>query len=384
MAEDIITDLSKLSQLFVIARNTTFQFKGKAVDLIELGRKLKVKYVLEGSVRRVGDTVRINVQLIDAAAGGHLWAERYDGELSDVFALQDQMTKKIVSSLALALDATTKRVLSVKGTDNPAAYDTFLRGLRHLNVRLRGNIDSILKAREEFEKAVGLDPDFARAYAGLGLTYWNQYAYFDHSNDETKRRAIELAERSLSLQQNALALRLIARQYFFPDAYLITILGKRHDLAIAELRKAITLEPNNADALAELAYVLAFAGEAQEAIELAKRALQLNPNFPPWYHRPTGIAYFLNSDYAAALPQFRAWAANDSAQIDPKLWLAAAQALAGRTSEASATVDDINRLRRGFQLYATGASRFWSFAKEQDRLHFRDGLIKAGLPSGDE
>ena len=386
MAEDIITDLSKLKALFVIARNTTFQYKGKAIDVKKVGRTLGVRYVLEGSVRRAGSTVRINAQLIDTKSGGHLWAERYDGDMSDVFKLQDQVTEKIVSSLALVLDPSARQALAAKETDNIEAHDAFLRGLRHLNVRSFERAEFILKAREAFEKAVALDPNYARAYAGLGLTYWDQYAV-EVTRTDHKAKALEFAAKSLALRQNALALRLNARRYFTTDIYApASYMGDQHDLASAELRKAIALEPNGADALAELAYTLVFSGGAKKAAQLMQQAKRLNPNFPNWYHRPAGMAHYFNKDYAKAIPELKAWVASEPVLDRAKLWLAAAQAQAGDVDQARTMIEDMLRRRRasGQLLYATGVSRWWSFASEADRLHLRAGLIKAGLPPGGE
>jgi len=404
MVEDIITDLSKLQALFVIARNSTFQYKGKRVDIAKVGKELGVRYVLEGSVRRAGKQVRINAQLIDVTTGGHLWAERYDGDLRDVFELQDQMTRKIVSSLALVLDPPAKQALTAKDTDNPDAYDAFLRGMRHLNVHTVRHGDQIFDARKAFKQAVALDPNFARAYAGLGMSYWDEYALIDIQRGGLKDTAAELADKSLALQENALAYRLKARRYFAP--YITgtaSYMGNQHELAIAELKKALALEPNNADVMAELAYTMVFASLPTEALDLMRRAKRLNPNFPKWYFRPTGIAYFLVRDYAKAIPELTEWAESELSlgavtnlfTTGGPLWLASAYALAGKPDKARATLAKIkNSLNRktGQQfkgpklpkLYVSTVSRLYAFAREEDWLHLRDGLIKAGLKEAPE
>jgi len=387
MAEDIITDLSKLKALFVIARNTTFQYKGKKIDVVNVGKALKVRYVLEGSVRRAGNQVRINAQLIDSTTGGHLWAERYDGDMSDVFKLQDQMTQKIVSSLALVLDPAAKRSLTAKETDNPEAYDAFLRGMRHLNVRDFGLSEFVLKARLEFKRAVELDPNFARAYAGLGMSYWDQWAAFGMDKPWLKDKALEYANKSLALKDNALALRLNARQYFAP--YIVasaSYQGNRHDLAVAELRKAIALEPNNADVLAELASTLVFSGGAKEAAELMERAMRLNPSFPNWYHQPAGIAHYLNREYAKAVAELQTWVDRVKLPTVSLLWLSAALAQSGSVEQATASLDKIRGRYRleGRPLYLTSISYWHSFGHEEDWLHLREGLIKAGLREAPE
>ena len=383
MAEDIITDLSKLKALFVIARNTTFQYKGKKVDVIKVGKALGVKYVLEGSVRRAGSTVRINAQLIDTETGGHLWAERYDGDLSDIFKLQDRMTEKIVSSLALALDPKAKQALVAKETDKPEAYDAFLRGMRHLNVRTLFRSEFVLKAREKFEAAVALDPNYARAYAGLGMTYWDQWASYQVDKIWLKTKALEFAGKSLALKENALALRLNARQFFAPGTSAsASYQGNQHHLAVAELKKAIALEPNNADALAELAYTLVFAGGAKEAAELMQRAMRLNPRFPNWYHRPAGMAHYFNKHYAKAIPELNAWVGSEPLPTDSLIWLAAAHAQVGDVEQARTFLKQVlsRYLTVEGPLSLSSISYWYSFARETEWLHLRNGLIKAGLP----
>ena len=172
MTEDLITDLSKVSGLFVIARNSTFAYKGKPHDVRRVAEELGIRYVLEGSVRRAGDQVRINAQLIDATTGGHLWAERYDGSLSDVFGLQDRITRKIVTVLAVQLTSGEQAVAARKETENTEAYDTFLKGWAQY---LRQRPKSFRQAIALFEKAAELDPEYSRVYAALAATYWQAW-----------------------------------------------------------------------------------------------------------------------------------------------------------------------------------------------------------------
>jgi len=169
ISDDLITDLSKVSGLFVIARNSTFTYKGKPVKVKQVAEELGVRYVLEGSVRRAGDQLRINAQLIDATTGGHLWAERYDGQMDDVFALQDKITRKIVSALAVQLTAGDEKLGAGKETDSAEAYDAFLQGWAHY---WRVTPDDYVQAVSYFEKAVELDPNYSRAYAALAAIYW--------------------------------------------------------------------------------------------------------------------------------------------------------------------------------------------------------------------
>ena len=169
IAEDIITDLSKIAGLFVIARNTSFQYRDEAVDVAQVGQELGVQYILEGSVRRAEDRVRINAQLIDVATGGHVWAERYDGTLADVFSVQDQVTSRIIDALRVQLTPSERLAVDTHGTNNPAAYDAYLRGLRLLSKRRRLDTEANSEAQLEFEEAIRIDPDYALRLCRAGL-----------------------------------------------------------------------------------------------------------------------------------------------------------------------------------------------------------------------
>ena len=177
MTEDLITDLSKVAGLFVIARNSTFVYKGKATDIREVAKTLGVRYVLEGSVRRSGAEVRVNAQLIDATTGGHVWADRYDGDLKNIFAFQDKVTRNVVTALAVELTKDDRERVARRGTGNAQAYDVFLKGWQHY---LRQTPEDFRAAIVQFKKAAELDPKYGRAYAALAATYWEAYTrYWD-------------------------------------------------------------------------------------------------------------------------------------------------------------------------------------------------------------
>ena len=192
MTDDLITDLSKMAGLFVIARNSTFAYKGKAFDVRQISRDLGVRYVLEGSVRRAGEKVRINAQLIDASTGGHLWAERYDVILTDIFELQDMITQKILSALAVKLTPTEQNQISRKDTGSVEAYDAFLQGWAHY---IRHTPEDFAKAVHYFKTAIEYDPNYARAYAALASIYWESFYRFWHSSlDVSWREAQKTAK----------------------------------------------------------------------------------------------------------------------------------------------------------------------------------------------
>ena len=199
LTEDITTDLSRISSLFVISRNSAFTYKGKAVKLQDVGRELGVQYVLEGSVRRANDQVRITAQLVDAATDSHLWAERYDRPLKDIFALQDEIVQKIVTTLKLQLTLQEQGILVRRTTDNLVAYDYFLRGLESYN---RATQEANVQARQMFEKAIEVDPQYAEAYAALSWTHWRKWVWQWSQDSQTLEQASALAQKAVALNDS--------------------------------------------------------------------------------------------------------------------------------------------------------------------------------------
>jgi len=199
LTDDLITDLSRISSLFVIARNSTFTYKGKAVKVQEVSKELGVRYVLEGSVQRTDEQIRINAQLVDATTGHHLWAERYDRPLKDLFALQDEVVQKIVTTLKLQLALQERGILTHRTTNNLTAYDYFLRGAEY---RSRLTKEANTQARQMFEKAVALDPQYAEAYARMSATYYLEWHWRWSADPQTLERALVLAQKAIALDDS--------------------------------------------------------------------------------------------------------------------------------------------------------------------------------------
>jgi len=323
VTEDLITGLSKVSGLFVIARNSVFTYKGRAVKIERVGQELGVRYVLEGSVRKAGKRVRITAQLVDASTGGHLWAERYDRDLKDIFALQDEVTRKIVSALAVKLTEDEGNRIVRKGTDSLEAYDYTLRGMWYLSVITKEAND---RAREMFEKATALDPSYALACSLLGRTYLVEWTFGWSQKLQSLEQAYEFAQKSVSLDD-----LLPWGHGLLGEVYLWK---KRHDQAIAELEKATNLDPNNADMLTGLGDVLSWSGRPEEAIVLVKKAMRLNPIYPVWYLWGLGHAYFLAGRHEEAITTLKRVLNRNPNFLPAHVYLAASYVELGRWDDA--------------------------------------------------
>jgi TolB-like protein len=298
MAEDLITDLSQISGLFVISRNSAFTYKGKTVKVRQVAEDLGVRYVLEGSVRRVGDEVRINAQLIDATTGGHLWAERYDGTLADVFDLQDKVTERIVAALALELTPQEAQRVSGPGTNNVEAHDAYLLGLTFY---YRRTPKSYAKAKTHFERAIELDPNYSAAHTTLAKIYAHSSGW--GFVPITYSEALGIDADVIS----AKARKLLTKVRGQPSADVhvvrswLALKKHQHDRAIAEAEQALEFSPNDVDALEALAKARIYAGQPKAGFELAQSALRQNPTLPTRPFLLMGLAEFAlgNSDKAA-------------------------------------------------------------------------------------
>ena len=366
ITEDLITDISKISGLFVIARNSVFTYKGKPVKIKEVGRQLGVRYVLEGSVRRAGDRVRITAQLVDAKTGGHIWAERYDRELKDIFALQDEVTQKIVKALVVKLTGDEQKRLRHKGTDNLEAYDCILRGSDYF---FRTTKEANDQAQKLFERAVDLDPKYALAYTLLGFTHWMEWAFGWNQDPQLLEQAFKLSQKAISLNDSSSkAHSLLGKIYLWK---------KQYDQAIAELEKTIVLNPNDADGLASLGEILCFSGRPKEAIEILKKAIRLNPIPPVWYYHGLGHAYFLTGHYEEAIAVLKRVLIRNPFFFPSHIYLAASYIETGQDDKARVEVAEILKMAPNFSLDESGQRLPY---KNQTVLeHLGESLRKAGL-----
>jgi adenylate cyclase len=365
ITEDLTSDLSRLSGLFVIARNSAFTYKGKAVKVQEVSRELGVRYVLEGSVRKAGDQLRITAQLIDATTGYQVWSEQYDRSLQGLFALQDEIVQKIVTTLKLQLTLAEQGIFTRKGTDNLAAYDAYLRGLEHY---LRRTQEANAQARQMGEKAIELDPQYAEAYTLLGRTYLRDYLWGWDQTPQTLEQTLALARKAISLDASLpMAHRLLA---------YVSLWQKQHAQAITEAEQALALDPNDADGYETLGEILSFAGRPQDTLGLVEKGLRLNPRQPVSLLWLLGRAYLLTGRYDEAIVVYKRILTRNPNSFGAHLDLAVIYSELGRGEEARAEVAEVLRVSPGYSLASMQNRPFKDPAVAE---RFVESLRRAGL-----
>lgn len=359
LTEDLITDLSRISGLFVIARNSAFAYKGRAVDVRAIVEDLGVRYLLEGSARRAAERVRINAQLVDAVNGEHIWAERFDRSLDDIFAVQDEVTARIVEALLGQLSAPPPR----NRPRNIEAYD--------LCVRARKLMDDQPQAAQEahlmLTRAVLLDPEYAEAWRWLAMNHWMGWVHSGGPTEASRSIALELARKAVGIDPGDAGCRWVL-------AYLLAY-ERSFAEADAEFEQAIKLDPNEADAWAALSDIAVLAGRIGEGLEHITKAFRLNPYPASWYYLALGQAQYAAGDYEAAVETLRR---DETYRTSSRRFLAASLAQLGRLNEARAEAE----------LFLVGNPHFtirhWAatepFRDMATLEHFVDGFHKAGLP----
>jgi adenylate cyclase len=368
MTEDLITDLSKASGLFVIARNSSFAYKGRSVKVQEIGRDLGVRFVLEGSVRKAGNRVRITAQLIDAGSGGHLWAERFDRDLTDIFSTQDEVVEKIVGALAVTLTQGEEQRLRRRATGSVEAYESWLRARELLT---RGTRESVVQARAMYRRAIEIDGNFAAPHAGLALAAISDYVS-DWAPDPA--RALDEAERW--------ARRAVELNDQDPVSHMalgnVLLWRRDHEGALAECRRMIALDPNFAQGHTATGLALMYAGRAAEALWPIAMAMRLDPHYAPIVLHFLAQANFSLGKYETAAQQLVDRIARNPGTDASRMLLASCYGHLGRAQDARSTWAQLLEVNPDFSLMQR--ARVLPYKDAGDFQRIAEGLAKAGLP----
>ena len=365
ITEEIITALSKLDQLFVIARNSTFTYKGKPVKVKQVAEELGVRYVLEGSVRKTEDRVRVTAQLIDAISGHHLWAERYDRDLKDIFDLQDEITMKIVTALQIKLtDGEQARIWS-KTTEN---LDFYLKRMEGHAACREGTVEGHIKEAQISQELIDMEPESPIGYASLGHSYW-YLATAGKSPRENLTKAFKLTQKALSMDESFASAHAILGSIY--------TMMRKHEKAIAAGKRAIELDPNGAMVHGFLGTILSFAGRQDEAIGYINKAIRLNPFPEYWYFGALSRCYLLKGQYEDALKAAKKALLRNPDASGNHSRLAVIYALLNRQEEASAATKKALEIDPSLSVERI---KHWPFKNQADLKLYADAMRKAGFP----
>jgi len=368
MTEQIITGLSKISSLFVVARNSTFTYKGKPVKVQQVSEELGVRYVLEGSVQKSGEKVRINAQLIDAIKGNHLWSETYDRELKDIFAVQDDITQKILTALQVQLTRGQQARVVARGTDNLKAY---LKYLQAYEKWIQMNKESNALARQLAEESIALDPDYAMAYVTLAATHMmDVFLGSSKSPKDSIKQSIVLNKKVLALDDS------------LPNAHsqlgLLYTMTRQHDKGVAEAKRGVELAPNAASAHRLLGITLSYAGRPEEAIPVLEKAIRLEPFTPGVYYQNLGAAYRNAGQCDEAISAYQEALRRASSSLRVHVGATAAYSICGREEEARAAAAGVLRIDPNFS--CDSYAKTMPYKNQADIERVIGALRRAGLP----
>ena len=366
ITEDVLTELSRFRELFVISRNSAFVYKGRQVNVQRVAKELGVQYIVEGSVRKAGNRVRITVQLIDAETDSHLWAERYDRELADIFAIQDEVTSSIVSILPGRVEAAASDRVQRKPPENLAAYECVLAGklLHHRSDRTDNQ-----EALRMLDRAIALDPGYAHAHAWKACVLGQSFVNGWSANLElTMRTVIEELALALSLDENDSDVHRVL-------AAVNLSVHRNHDKAFYHQERALALNPNDDLIVVQQGEVLTWIGEAEPGIEWIQKAMRLNPYHPERFWSHLGRAYFVARRYSEAVKAFQRINRADHSHLS---FLAACYAQLGDAVAAKGAADEVLKRAQDFSIERFIATQHYKH--ENDREHHRAALVKAQLP----
>ena len=365
LTEEIITALSKVPKVFVIARNSVFTYKGKPVKVNQVAEELGIRYVLEGSVRKGGDKLRITAQLIDAISGHHLWAERYDTNLKDIFAVQDELTKNIITAMQVELTSGNQARVDAKGTENLQAYLKYLEARENVN---QLNKEGNARARQLAQESIELDPDYPMPYRILAATHrMDVYLGVSKSPKESIGTCMKLLNKAIKLDDTY-------AEAYGALGFTLSMIGK-HDQAVDTAEKAVALDPNSANSYAMLGHTLRMANRPREAIQAYTKAIRLNPIPPTFYQFGLGMSYSLDGQYEEGIRWCERAVNQNPEDFIARVMLTAVYGMAGQDDKARAEAGEVLRINPKYNLAS---------AEKRATYKYRNKMIaalrKAGIP----
>ncbi len=372
IAENIITDLSRFHDLTVIARNSSFTYKGRATRVQDIRRELNVNYILEGSVQRSGDRIRVAAQLVEGGSGRHLWVERYDRRVDDLFAVMDEVTELIVGTLGTTYGGRLRKAASQRaasaGPKSFRAFDHFLKGMEDLNQFTK---ESVARSIEHFENAVATEPRYAKAHAKIAWAHLSNLL-LGWSTDEAQslKAARDAADAALRADD--------AEAWVYWALAGCAIYCHQYDQALAQMRRALELNPNDADVLTDMGLFCTWAGHANEALTFALKAMRINPHYPEYYAAQLGQIWFDARQYENAIRTLEGVRVLDTPLM--RIYLAASHAALGHDAAARAAIARLQASEPHSTITHWTSPKLAPYREDSDREHLASNLRKAGLP----
>jgi adenylate cyclase len=368
LTDDLITDLSRVGSLRVIAPQSSYHYKHNPAELDDIARLLDVLYIVEGSIQKSGEHVRVNVQLTDTEKGESVWAKRFAADTNDIFRVQDDISREVMDAMYITLSGAATAHLETHATKNFEAYDAFLVGQQHIKNRSRQGYEQAMNA---YRRAIEMDPDYARAYGAMAVTLTRGYRY-----QWTNLSLVEARERALELAQKAVALDQSSPQVYWALGY-VHLHRREFDAAEAAAQKSVALSPNYADGYALLANIANWRGKANDAVKYINRAIALNPLYTFHYPSTLGLAYYMLGRTESAITALLESLEHNPSALNPRLFLAASYARLDRREEANWQIRHINVDRPDVTLPSLGTTL--PFEDQRLMLPLLEDLRKAGL-----
>jgi adenylate cyclase len=369
ISDDLITDLARADSVRVIARQSSYHFKDNPANLEDIARKLDVLYIVEGSVRKSGNRIRVNVQLTNTNKQENIWAERFDIDVNDLFKLQDNITKDVMNAMIGPSSSKEPKIVESRGTKNFEAYDMFLIGQQYIKTRSKQGYDRSMNA---YRRTIEIDPNYARAYGAMAVTLTRGYRYqwSDLSLVEARERALELANKAVQLNPSS-------PQIYWSLGY-VHLHRREYDAAESAAKKSVALSPNYADGYALLANIVNWRGKAMEAEKYIKKAIALNPYYSFQYPSTLGLAYYNLGHYEEAITYLRDAIYRNESALNPRLFLAATYTRLNLMEEAAWEIEQIKANRPDVTL--SSLNNILPFENKTYMSVLQEDLRKAGLP----